>query len=78
MRPAGNCYDGLTRIAKAVNKVGSQKDALTQELLTSPPTTGVTGPFTILPNRERTGESYERMLVRDGAVVADSEDARKL
>jgi branched-chain amino acid transport system substrate-binding protein len=72
MRPAGNCYDGLKRIAEAVNKVGSQQDALAHELLTAPPTTGVTGSFTILPSRERTGETYERMLVKDGAVVADS------
>lgn len=69
LRPAGNCYDGLKRIAEAVNKVGSQKDPLTRELLTAPATTGVTGPFTILSNRERTGEKYERLLVQDGAVV---------
>lgn len=67
-RPAGNCYDGVMRLAAAARKVGMTRDKLIQELLASEDFSGVTGPFRILPNRERTGEIYERARIVDGKV----------
>jgi ABC-type branched-subunit amino acid transport system substrate-binding protein len=62
-RPAGNCYDGLTRLARAADKVGVDLTNLSRELLASPAAAGVTGQFIIHPNRERSGEVFERVIV---------------
>jgi branched-chain amino acid transport system substrate-binding protein len=67
-RPAGNCYDGVMRLASAARKVGTARDKLMQELLAGEDFSGVTGPFKVLPSRERTGEVYERVRIVDGKV----------
>jgi ABC-type branched-subunit amino acid transport system substrate-binding protein len=68
LRPAANCYDGIRFIAQLAGKVGTEMEKLKGEILSTKDFKGVSGPFIILPNRERTGEKIDRYLLKNGKL----------
>lgn len=69
LRPAGNCYDGVKLLAGTINSVGTDRDSIRRALLSHKAYQGVTGPFIIAPDRERDGESIEKMQVVEGQLL---------
>lgn len=69
IRPAGNCYDGVRVLASVMNRVGTEVLAVRNALLSLSGYVGVTGAFTITPNRERTGELYNSYVIRNAQLV---------
>jgi ABC-type branched-subunit amino acid transport system substrate-binding protein len=58
-RPAANCYDGIKVMAKVMNEVGFERDAVRSALLQLSEYTGATGAFVVRADRERVGEKIE-------------------
>ncbi len=67
-RPAGNCYDGVRVLASVMNNVGTDGTKVQQALLALRDYVGVTGDFIINPDRERTGEVSEMLVMKEGKL----------
>ncbi len=74
MRPAGNCYDGVRLIARIINEVGTDQSKIRKALLGTKDYVGVTGPFHILADRERTGETAAAYSIVEGKLLRTSTD----
>ncbi len=69
IRPAGNCYDGIRVMAHVMNQVGTDGAKVRDALLHLSDYKGVTGPFIITKDRERTGESFKAFSILNGQVI---------
>ena len=71
MRPAGNCYDGVRVLAHVMNVVGTGRSEVRAALLALKNYVGITGPFIITPERERTGERMKKYSIHGGKLVEE-------
>lgn len=69
MRPAGNCYDGVRVLASVMSQVGTQADKVRDALLGLKNYVGITGPFIIGSDRERSGEASQMFAIKEGELV---------